>query len=228
MLLSTFSLHAAAVDMLHHAAHVRDSFRSHGCSLSLSVALTMTLIKTFPQHSHPVQEEFRMWQRSTAPVAPNTEEAEVQGRETSGAFGNGKLYRPQVSATADLPACGLRLSICTVDDVWLARRRHSRSRRGLGQKQLLCLVIVPSSAELSCRPGQYSYVAQFLMTYNGTAINGSNEADELNDRCAGVPCQAAGPQLRAAAPVHWQAGPQKCGQRPGQRQWRRRQWQRQR
>ncbi len=39
-----------------------------------------------------------MWQRSTATMAPNTEEAEVQGRETSGGFGNGKLYRPQVKA----------------------------------------------------------------------------------------------------------------------------------
>ena len=39
-----------------------------------------------------------MWQRSTAPVTHNTEEAEVQGRETSGGFGNGKLYRPQVRA----------------------------------------------------------------------------------------------------------------------------------
>jgi hypothetical protein len=45
-----------------------------------------------------MQEEFRMWQRSTATMAPNTEEAEVQGRETSGGFGNGKLYRPQVKA----------------------------------------------------------------------------------------------------------------------------------
>ena len=43
------------------------------------------------------QEEYRMWQRSTAPVTHDTEEAEVQGRETSGGFGNGKLYRPQVS-----------------------------------------------------------------------------------------------------------------------------------
>ncbi len=55
------------------------------------------------------QEEYRMWQRSTAPVTHDTEEAEVQGRETSGGFGNGKLYRPQVSTCSCSLQCEVRL-----------------------------------------------------------------------------------------------------------------------
>ena len=51
-----------------------------------------------------------MWQRSTAPVTHDTEEAEVQGRETSGGFGNGKLYRPQVSMCWYLLHLGVRLA----------------------------------------------------------------------------------------------------------------------
>ena len=59
-----------------------------------SVSMVMTVPRSV------AQEEYRMWQRSTAPVTHDTEEAEVQGRETSGGFGNGKLYRPQVRAWA--------------------------------------------------------------------------------------------------------------------------------